>query len=54
MKVHIVLETNPDAVMMVGGKAYTPEKGGIYLMDASLLHSSVNNGTTDRVHLIIS
>ena len=52
-RIHIILKTNPDAVMTIDGIEYRPELGGIYLMDVSLPHSSVNNGTTDRIHLVL-
>ena len=54
IKVHKVLQTNPDAISFVDGIPYILEEGGIYELAASLEHESVNNGETDRIPLVLS
>lgn len=51
-KRHTVLETNDQCFNMVGGVSYQCDLRGIYEMDASLEHESLNLGQTDRIHLV--
>lgn len=51
-KIHVPLETNPQAVFFLGGERHHFEVGRAYEVDNGARHSVVNGGDTDRVHLI--
>ncbi len=51
-KTHIVLETNGDALTFSDGHPHHCEVGGIYETNPNLVHWAVNNGLTNRTHLI--
>ena len=53
-KTHVVLQTNPQAMSRSGSTVTALEQGGIYTMDPKIEHESWNNGTTDRIHYILS
>ena len=50
---HIVVYTNDDCISFADGKPHHLEVGGIYSIDRSVEHYSVNDGKTDRVHLLM-
>jgi len=49
----IPVETNPKAITTVDGKDHHLEVGRVYQVDTTLEHRSANNGTTDRIHLLV-
>ena len=49
---HVVVQTNDDCISYVEDKPFHLEVGGIYSIDRSVEHHSVNNGETDRIHLL--
>ena len=51
-KVHTVLLTNSRCESWSDGILFRLEQGGIYRLDASLPHESINWGEADRIHLI--
>ena len=50
---HVVLTTNPYCWGYHDGSVQRLEAGGVYTIDESLEHASVNWGKTPRVHLVI-
>lgn len=51
-KLHVPLETNPHAVLTVGGKQFHLEAGCAYEVNNLAPHGAHNGGSRDRVHLI--
>lgn len=55
-KIHTVLETNDDCLNLVyvDGvmQQHHLELRGVYSFDASYEHESLNNGSTDRIHMV--
>lgn len=47
----VVIETNPDCLLVAGDHSMHVEEGTVYYFDKSQLHSAINNGTTPRTHL---
>ena len=53
-RIHVPLITNPDVEFRVGGDCVSMKVGKAYEIDnANKIHSVVNNGATDRVHLVV-
>ena len=51
-KIHIPLLTNPDVTFEIEGVGYKFEEGEAVEVNNMAVHAVVNNGTTDRIHLI--
>lgn len=51
-RIHIPILTNPDALFCWGDAAYNFEVGKAYLINTSIIHNTVNNGLTERTHII--
>lgn len=51
-KIHIPIETNDQSFFVFGDKSYNLEIGKAYFINTQRIHGTVNNGITDRVHLI--
>jgi hypothetical protein len=50
---HIPLKTNIGSMMVVDDKLYTmPEIGSLYKMRIDVLHTAINAGASERVHLV--
>ena len=49
---HVVVQTNDGCISYVEGQPFYLETGGIYSIDRSLEHHSINSGSTDRIHLL--
>lgn len=49
---HLVVETNDDVVTTVGGEEFKMNVGELWLFDYTKPHSFVNNGSTDRIHIV--
>jgi len=49
---HIPVQTNNDCISYIEETPHHLEVGGIYHIDRTLEHHSVNNGVTDRIHLL--
>jgi hypothetical protein len=47
----VVIETNPNCLLIAGDHSIHAEEGTVYYFDKSQLHSAINNGTTPRTHL---
>ncbi len=52
-RLHIPIETGKDVLFMVSGKSYNLEPGNLYYTNVSKEHAVFNNGSEDRIHLII-
>lgn len=52
-RVHVVLSTNEGCWQFHDGEWQQLELGGIYAMDETLPHLSVNAGSTVRYHLVV-
>jgi hypothetical protein len=50
---HIALKTNPDVLFTIAGEAKNMKVGECWEINNGKSHGLVNNGTTDRDHLII-
>jgi len=53
-KVYCVIRTNPRAVNITGGEAYTPNVGDVFSFDNLLTHAVINDGDTDRVTMMMA
>ncbi len=54
VRVHVPLTTNPACVFINKGDAFHMEVGSAYVIDPTELHSAVNGGASDRIHLIFN
>ncbi len=53
-RIHVPLTTNPDVEFRVGGECVSMKVGKAYEIDnANKIHAVVNNGSTDRVHMVV-
>lgn len=52
LKIHIPIETNPDAWFFFEDEKFNLEVGHAYMINTTLLHGTDNLGSTDRVHLL--
>lgn len=52
IKLHIPIQTNPNAKFVFNQDKFTLEKGKAYLANVAKLHSFENNGSEDRYHII--
>jgi hypothetical protein len=53
IRLHIPILTNPDVEFILGGERVEMRPGECWYMDFNLPHSVVNNGATDRIHLVV-
>jgi hypothetical protein len=53
-KIHWVLQSNPGCMSRSGSEWFNLEELGIYVMDPKVEHESINEGITDRIHLVFS
>lgn len=53
VRTHLVLWTNPDCWCMNDGHWCQPDLGGIYTMEQTLPHASINWGGEPRVHFVV-
>jgi hypothetical protein len=53
VRVHIPVLTNPDVEFILNGEQLVMNEGECWYLDLSLPHRVENNGSTDRVHLVI-
>lgn len=52
-RLHIPIITNPDVVFLLDDKRLIMNEGDCWYINANFTHSVVNNGTQDRIHLVI-
>ncbi len=52
-RLHIPIITNPDVVFLLDDKRLIMNEGECWYINANFTHSVVNNGTRDRIHLVI-
>lgn len=52
LKIHIPIKTNPLAWFYFEDEKFNLEEGKVYLINTTVLHGTLNNGPTDRIHLI--
>ena len=52
-RLHIPLQTNPQAVLEIEKQAFHLGLNEVWCLDTSGLHAAYNDGTTDRIHLVI-
>jgi hypothetical protein len=53
LRVHVVISTNPDALITCGGDTRHFAQGQAFLFNNQRPHSVINGGSTDRAHLVI-
>jgi hypothetical protein len=53
VRLHVPIKTNPGVIFYVGGERFHMAEGGLYYANFSHLHRVVNEGQTERVHLVI-
>ncbi|MCE7992564.1 MAG: aspartyl/asparaginyl beta-hydroxylase domain-containing protein [Roseivirga sp.] len=51
-KIHIPIQTNPDCFFFIEKEKHNLKEGVAYEVNNGKQHGVVNNGTTDRIHLI--
>ena len=51
-RLHIPLMTNPDCIMTTGDEPKNMKKGVLYKVNNERVHSVVNKGNSDRIHLM--
>lgn len=51
-KIHVPISTNSDCFFKVGGQSFHMKEGEAYEVNNNDMHSAVNEGDTDRIHLI--
>lgn len=51
-KIHVPLQTNPDALFTTNGETFHLQEGHAYEVNNIALHGVSNRGTTDRIHFI--
>lgn len=55
LTLHVPIATNPGCLFdMAGTQIHLPADGRSYILNTRLEHSFINNGTSDRVHLVFS
>jgi hypothetical protein len=52
-RIHVPLVTNEDVIFTCGGEELNMKEGCAYELNNQRLHSVVNNGKEDRIHLLI-
>jgi hypothetical protein len=52
LKIHIPIETNPDAWFFFEDEKFNLEVGSAYMINTAIPHGTDNLGITDRVHLL--
>jgi quercetin dioxygenase-like cupin family protein len=52
LKIHIPIITNPDSWFFFEDEKINMEVGSAYLVNTIIPHGTINNGDTDRIHLI--
>ena len=52
-RIHVPIITNKDVIFNINNTSFNMEEGKIYEINNQELHSVVNGGETDRVHLLI-
>ena len=52
-RVHIPIQTDPSVIFSCGGDDLHMERGRVYLIDNSELHTVSNPSTQNRIHLVI-
>ena len=53
LRVHIPVVTNPDVVFLLNGTRVVMDAGSAWYLRLRDPHSVANNGTTDRVHMLV-
>ncbi len=51
-RIHVPIKTNPQVEFMLGGDLLRMQAGECWYTNVNCVHSVVNKGTTDRVHLV--
>lgn len=56
IRYHLVLKTNPQALLIFpkNGLVHLPADGKLYQVDTRQLHTAMNGGDEDRIHLVMS
>ena len=52
VKVHIPIQTNDQSYFVFGDSKYNLQEGKAYLINTTNQHGTINQGDTDRIHLI--
>lgn len=53
IRLHVPVLTNDKITFQVEGENYLLPPGDLWALDTSYIHSVANNGTSDRVHLVL-
>jgi hypothetical protein len=53
LRIHIPVVTNPDVVFLLNGTRIVMDAGSAWVLRLKDPHSVANNGTTDRVHMLV-
>lgn len=53
IRIHIVIETNPSSKMYLRKEEYHYSEGGVYGFNNGAVHSALNDGDTDRFHIVM-
>lgn len=53
-RVHVPLQTNTRAFFIIGGKKVHMQKGRYYVIDPTEPHGVINEGKSDRIHLMFN
>ena len=51
-KIHIPIITNDEAYFVFGDDNYVMKPGKMYFVETEIMHGTVNNGLTPRVHML--
>jgi hypothetical protein len=51
-KIHVPLQTDPQAVLSVNGRAFHLDAGNAYEVNNLTMHGAFNGGESDRIHFI--
>ena len=51
--IHFIAQSNPKADFTIDDETFNMEEGGIYEINYSYIHSALNRGSTDRIHLLV-
>ncbi len=49
---HLPIATNPDALVLLDGQWFHLDEGHVYFFNNGCIHSAMNNGATQRYHLV--
>lgn len=51
VRIHLPIAANNESYFIVNQNTYVLEPGKVYIVNTKRIHTTINNGTTDRIHL---